>query len=147
MSYINWAVNLNKMQRLEISDLKKKMDCSIYVAKSNALFSWCTYITCLSRSPGSLLPSSLKLLLWSPLIPDFLSQLPKSILLMLPKSPKLIQLLPKSQPPNPQISKINSAAPRIPPNLSQFSQKYIFLSLGASSHTHHIHDEHDLVYI
>ena len=48
--------------------------------------------------PGaSLLPSSLKIMFWSLQIPEFfcLSSL-KSILLMLPKSPKLIQLLPKS---------------------------------------------------
>ena len=45
----------------------------------------------------------------------------------------------------PKIPKINLAAPLIPKILSQFSRKHIFLSLGPSSHTHHIHDEHDYV--
>ena len=79
---------------------------------------------------GSLLPSSLKIMLWSP-------QIPVSFCL---SSLKVFCLC----SPNPQN---NSAAPQIPKNLSQFSLKYIFLSLGPTSHTHQIHDKYDLMCI
>ena len=58
------------------------------------------------RGGGSVLPSSLKIMQWSPRIPKKNPQLPESILPLLPKSLKLIQLLPKLHRYKPTLPKM-----------------------------------------